>query len=257
MLRTPTSAPTPVASPAPATRPRPQAGAALLSEAEAALQSRRWSEAQLILNSASRLRPDDPQIDELRLIAAAEAGDQQTAKALVRELELRDEPTPSTHVAIATASLRNGKFTEADGHARAALDLDPHNPDAWATMAAAYAGLGWFEESWECLERAETGGLTDAAARWRIGRAINDWGLRKTPALLIGLLLTILFGAIAVGVALTIPFVFRELRVARLDPELAGLAELAWRDATRIRLLAATGVMASIGAWLMQLQFIG
>lgn len=229
-------------------------GQALLDEARTALRCRRWNEAKRILVSARRLRPDDFEVRDLLLVAAAEDGDRSLVQELSTELGADPERPASSNDALAVAALRRKRFLEADRHARDAVRRDPDSPDAWAHLAAGYAGLGWFGQAHECLYRAEAAGGANPEARWRVGRAINHWGLSDTPALWVGIVTFLLLGPLAAGIGLTVPFLFRELRVARLDPELAGLAELAWRGEHRLRLLVALAVLASILTWLLQLR---
>ncbi len=237
------------------------AGQALVDEARAMVLDREWKSALTVLRSARRLRPTDAELDELTVVAAAHAKNDEDLDAATYRLTSSHRGQASTWNALAASSLANHDFDQADRYARQALTIEPDSITAWNTLAASYAGLGWFEESQECLAKtAQLSGSEPALSpleRWQVGRSVNRWASTRTYTLFLIPLLALVLGLLAVAFVLTAPLVVRELRVVKLDDELRELADEAWAGEHRMRILRGVGVLVVVVAWLLLVGFTG
>lgn len=232
-------------------------GEALLAEATELVFRRKWAASVKVLEAAKRLRPDDLAVDELLAVAAARDGKKRLRDEAIRTLSNANEEA-TNWTAIAAAQLADNKYTEADRSARKAIELDANSIGAWNAMAASYAGLGWFDEAADCLERAEQAdrelhqqptGL-NPLEHWQLGRAINNWAMTSSHTLVVALVAVFLFRLLGAAIVITAPLVLREYRVSRLDPALRGIAEDVWRRDHRPRLVRGLAVLAVAGCWL-------
>lgn len=253
--------PTEVALPAPtkpSAPPRPtettMPGAGLIVEAELAVRERRWRDAMRVLGAIDSVGASSVHTDGLLAIAATHLHKNRVASEAIGRLRAHP-PTPGIHRHLAQVAIANHQFLLADNETRAAMALD-EGPDAvedWTHLAACYAGLGWFDEASSCLDRAEALGA-EPADTWLIGRSTNFWGLSKNWASAVGLVLFLIVGLLAVAVAITVPFVARELRVTQLDERFAALANDAWAEERWLRLVHAGGVLLTVVLWAAAMQ---
>ncbi len=232
----------------------PDAGLTLIAEAVQLIEQRRWKPALGVLDSAARLRPDDPLLDELTLIAAAHGHRRSVMKAAAARIEGRPEPRASSYHALAVAALAEHRYPIADGFARQSIDAEPEAAAGWVDLATAFAGLGWFDEATECLLAAEDKGGVTATQQWRLGRAVNYWALTRTPALIITAVATLLVGLLALAVGLSTPILLREVRVGRLDEPFKSAAQDQWRTEHRIKIGFGLCVLASVVGFVASLM---
>lgn len=233
------------------------AGEALLAEATELVFRRKWTASIKVLEAAKRLRPNDLAVDELLAVAAARAGKKRLREEAVQRLSNANADA-TNWTAIAAARLADRNYTEADGHARKAIEFDSNSIGAWNAMAASYAGLGWFDEATECLERAEKAdqALHDKPSglnpleHWQLGQAINTWAMTSSHLLIVAVVSVLLLGLLGAAIAITAPLLLREYRVSRLDVELREVADEVWRHDHRPRLIRGFGVLAVAGCWL-------
>ncbi|MEZ5376350.1 MAG: hypothetical protein R2733_07505 [Acidimicrobiales bacterium] len=229
-----------------ATTKGPEAGQTLLGHAVQLIEERQWKPALDVLDSARRLRPDDPSIDELTVIAAAHARRRKQLKAALARLEEREELGASAYHAQAVAALVDHRYTRADALARKSIEADPSSPAGWADLAASFAGLGWFDEATDCLTVAAEKGGVAATQQWRLGRAVNHWALAGSGALIITAAATVLVGLLALAVGLSSTILVREIRVHHLPEPFRGAAEWQWRSEHVIKLTFGLGVLLSV-----------
>ena len=236
---------------------RPMPTSRLLDEAERLAGQHRWKDATLVLSAAAATIEDvearRPVLERLA-VTAADGGRHDVSREAVYELQQTGHRGSSTWVAFANVALARGNHRHADRAARSALDLAPDDHEAWAALAAGYAGLGWFDEAEACLDHLDRSALTDRE-RWRIGREINRWALAGAGWLVVGLLAIVLVGWLAPAVAALTPLAVREWRVRRLQRSptggaLGAMAVDAWRSARRLRLCLGLAVWGSVGAYL-------
>ncbi len=224
----------------------PEAGLTLIAEAVQLIELRRWKPALRVLESAVRLRPDDPAIDELTLIAAAHGHRRSVMKAAAARIAERDEQSASSYHAQAVAALAEHRYQIADGFARQSIESDPGAAAGWVDLATAFAGLGWFDQSTDCLLAAEHKGGITPTQQWRLGRAVNYWALTRTPALIVTAVATLLVGLLALAVGLSTPILLREVRVGGLDEPFKSAAQDQWRTEHRIKIGFGLCVLVSV-----------
>jgi tetratricopeptide (TPR) repeat protein len=83
------------------------------------------------------LDPTNPRAIQFKLQHAAASGDPQQAAALVEELEQRPEHSEGELGLLYTANIMLGRYNAAERWARAVVELQPENMDAWMRLAAA------------------------------------------------------------------------------------------------------------------------
>lgn len=225
---------------------RGDAGMTLLDEAVQLIEDRRWRHALTVLDSIGRLRPNDPVVDELTVIAAAHAHRRKQLTAALNRIEGRETLTASAHHARSVAALARHRYADADASARLAIEANPDSAAGWVDLATAFAGQGWFDQATECLTTADTIGEIAPVQQWRLGRAVNHWALTRTPALAITAVATILVGLLALAVGLSTPMLLRELRVKSLPEPFKGAAGWHWETEHRIKVAFAFGVLVSV-----------
>lgn len=229
------------------------AGAALLAEARMLVSERRWKDACRVLDAVIRVKEHTIEVDQLLAVAATHAGQRRVADRAIGNLRSELEPSAASLNALATVALARCEFEAADLIARRAVELDSHSATAWGNLAASYAGLGWFDQASECMDRAEALGLENDR-RWFIGRSINHWGISRTRATVVTLSLLWFLGLLAVAIGITIPFLSREIRVSKLENRFASMAADAWKAEHRLRFLHAGAVLATLSTWVITLQ---
>lgn len=148
----------------------------------------------------------------------------------------------------ATRCLERGRWAQADAAARQALDVEPDNAGAWSCLAAAFAGTGWLDEADWCWTQARE--QDPAADEAVMGRAVNRWALERTPVAVAAVVgLAIGLGVLAFAVALTVPFLTREVRIRRLPATWRARAEAAWPGQGGLRYPAAVTVLLLVALW--------
>ncbi len=224
------------------------AGAALLAEAKMLVSERRWKEACKALDSVNLVAGHTCQTDQLLAVAATHAGERRLANEAIAKLRSELDPSLRTVNALTTVALARREYEAADLLSRRAVEMDSHNAEAWANLSASYAGLGWFDQAEDCLDRAEALGIENDR-RWFIGQAINNWGLTRTWAAIVTLALVYSLGLLALAIGITVPFLVREVRVSRLNDRFAELASDAWRSEYRMRFGFSAAVSVILVIW--------
>lgn len=246
--------------------PRVEPGASLENEAFELLEQRRFKEAVVVAGALARIRPDDIIPDAILAVAGSNnrwnrSGSRAAARLQERlqppnALENSDDETIRRHAigwgAMSSYFLAFGDHASADHAARQLLEIDPDSSTAWWQLAASYAGLGWFDETEECITAARFKDplATAPLARWQVGRAVNRWAMTKTPAIYVSAIMWIFVGLLAFAVYLTTPFLARELRVMRLEGVVRELAKEHWDTDARRRVLTALAVLGVVAFWI-------
>ena len=230
--------------------------AVILDEATRLVEERDLGRATEVLAVAAATRPVGPErnraLHQLAVVAA-DCGRHRVSADAVYELQQISPRDADTWVTFANVALARGNHHHADTSARAALAQDDQNRGAWLALAGGYAGLGWFDQASDCLDRVDRASLS-ASERWRLGRSVNRWALGDTRWLLVAAISAMLVGVLAVAVASSVPFVVRTRRLRHLrgDRSAAAFATLAadaWRSEWRLRLGHAAVVVASVAAF--------
>ena len=245
---------TPAPTTTEATEAPPLAGAGLIAEAELAVDERRWRDALRVLGAIDSIGAASVHTDGLLAIAATHLSKNRMATAAVSRI--RSQPqTAASHRHLAQVAIAKHQYLLGDSEARAAMaKADPEaDPQDWANLAACYAGLGWFDQAGDCLDKAETLGA-DESATWLIGRSTNHWGMSKTFATVAGIFLFLIVGLLALAVAITVPFMMREFRMTQLDDRFAVLANDAWNNERWLRLAHAGAVLMTVILWAVATQ---
>ena len=238
--------------------PRFVPGAGLIAEAEVAIEARRWRDALRVLDSIDSIGANSVHTDGLLAIAATHLHKNRIANEAVGRIRAHPQ-TAASHRHLAQVAIAKHQYLLADSESRAAIEkveADPElsaNPQDWANLAASYAGLGWFDEAGDCLDKAETLGASDSA-KWLVGRSTNHWGMSKTLATVAGVFMFLVIGLLALAVAITVPFLMREFRMTQLDDRFAVLANDAWSDERWLRLAHAGGVLLTVILWSVATQ---
>lgn len=233
------------------------AGSGLIAEAELAIEQRRWRDAIRLLDAIESIGAGSVHTDGLLAVAATHLNRRKRAREAIGRVRAAT-PTASTHRALAEVAIARHDFLAADIELRRAIDLTTSeggeaSADDWAHLASVYGGLGWFDEANECLEHADAIGTTDEH-RWIIGRSINHWGMSRTWAVAVAVILFIPLGLLSIAVGLTVPFLVREFRLTQVDERLAAVAADAWTDERWLRLAHASGVLATVVLWTLAIQ---
>ena len=232
----------------------PGADSALLAEARILVGRRRWKRSLDLLEIYRSLHPDDGEADQLMALAAAHAGKRKQRDAALARLT-SGTPDANDWEAVAASHLATRRYLDADTSARQALEIAPHSPAAWGALATSYAGLGWFDDAADCLDRCDENGGLSPLARWQLGRSINRWAMGRNHAPLVAMLATMLLGNVFLGlaVAFTTPLAFRELRAKRLEPRFRTNAEETWATQRGLRIAYASVVLTLISVWALLL----
>lgn len=245
-------------APAEPTAPPTVAGAGLIAEAELAVQERRWRDALRVLSAVESIGASSVHTDGLLAIAATHVNKNRLAGEAVGRIRAHPQ-TAASHRHLAQVAIAKHQYLLADNEARAAFDKADADPEAqpvaedWANLAACYAGLGWFDEAGDCLDKAEALGANDSAT-WLVGRSTNHWGMSKTWSSVVGIFLFLIVGLLAIAVAITIPFMMREFRMTQLDERFAAIANDAWSHERWLRLAHAGGVLLTVILWSVATQ---
>ncbi len=150
----------------------------------AAVRARRWIEAAAPVAAAAvaatlvfwPLALDDGRLEERVAMASALAGLGRADEAVARAaIVARQHPEPGTvHYRVALALQAHGDLAAAEGEVRRALQIDPAQPEAHATLGQILARAGRTGEARHHMLRATTGGASAAgAARWILDDAIG------------------------------------------------------------------------------------
>lgn len=253
------------ASPAPAVPVDPEqapddVGRSLVAEARDLIDARRFAEATRVLDSAGRLRPDDPEVLALSAVAHAHRGrHRKLVRTGLARLSADFGERSGTWLAVGEVAMARFQFDPAQVAIRTAVQLDPRNVEGWRALAAAYAGHGWFDEAQRCLDEAlvldpvgagSSGDDPVGFGHWQIGRAVNYWALTRTYVAALAVLGLVVFGLLGLALALSSPMLIREIRVRRAPEPFRTLADLVWRDQHRLRLVNAVAVSGVLLLWL-------
>lgn len=236
------------------------AGAGLIAEAELAVDERRWRDALRVLGAIDSINASSVHTDGLLAIAATHVNKNRLAEEATARVRAHPR-TAATHRHLAQIAIAKHRYLLADNESRAALTAAKADPDDevqaqdWVNLAASYAGLGWFDEAADCLDRAQSMDASDSAD-WVVGRATNHWGMSKTWASIVGVVLFIFVGLLALAVAITVPFVAREFRMTQVDERFAALASEAWSHERWLRLAHAGGVLMTVVLWSVATQLV-
>ncbi|MFW2382010.1 MAG: tetratricopeptide repeat protein [Acidimicrobiales bacterium] len=250
------------AAPAPS-ETNPDVGATVLAEAEALVEQRRFADAARVLDSLQRLRPDDPSVLALTAVANAHHGRNRTkVRSALSQLSTDFGELAITWRTVSDVSLARFQFDPAQKAARTSVQIAPDNVDNWNSLAAAYAGHGWFKEADECLsqatrlnsadhQHAPSGDQALTFGQWQVGRAVNHWAITKTYVALLAVLGFLYMGLLGLALALSVPMLLREIRVRQAPEPFRSLADHAWRTEHRLRVANAAVVLGVLIAWLV------
>ncbi len=239
-------------------------GGTLLEEARSLVEARRFADAARVLESLQRLRPDDPEALGLVALAQAHLGRRRKkVRSTLAHLSSEYGNRATTWRTVGDVAMARFQFDPAQHAARTAVQMDPKSVANWHSLAAAYAGNGWFEESQACLAEAAAldpvGEYRDDSqvalgfGHWQIGRAVNFWALTHSYFAVVALFGFVVFGLLGLAVALSAPMLLREIRVRAVPEPFRSLAAVAWRREHRLRFLNATVVAAVLVLWLIVL----
>lgn len=233
-------------------------GAGLVAEAELAIDERRWRDALRVLGAVDSIGATSVHTDGLLAIAATHLTKNRLAGEAVGRIRAHPQ-TATSHRHLAQVAIARHQYLLADNETRAAIALVEADPEGeassedWTNLASCYAGLGWFEDASECLDRAEQLGATESSA-WLVGRSTNHWAMSRTWASAVGIFLFLIVGLLALAVAITVPFMVREFRVTQLDDRFAVLANDAWSNERWLRLAHAAAVLITVVTWSIATQ---
>ncbi len=261
-----------VTEPTPGTATDPTPGASLVEEAVGYLIDHEWRLAQKMAESAIRVR-GDALAHGLAAMAAARrligAGADVGRLHEIAENERADDAERATaHLYLGATAAAQHLWPVVDSHARAALDLDRSSAGAWWLLAASFAGLGWFDESNQCVAVAERMTASPSASTtepdpisalgpWTVGDATNRWAVSRTgfaPILAVGFFVGGLLGA---AVAFAMPFLVRDYRIGRLDEVDRDRADATWRTTPALRIAGATAAVICLALWTAVLTAVG
>jgi len=239
----------------------PDVGASVLAEAQELVDQRRFGDAARVLESVERLRPNDPTV--LSLIAVTHAYHGRN-RARVRDALARLSgefgSLALTWRTVSDVSAARFHFDPAQTAARTAVQMSPRSVRNWHALAGAYVGNGWFDEAAECMNEARridplgshhTGSTSLSFGQWQVGRAVNHWALSRTYVAALSFLAFLWLGLLGLALALSTPMLIREVRVRQLSEPFRTLADLAWRDEHRLRILNAVAVMGVLVSWIV------
>ncbi|TVQ01316.1 MAG: hypothetical protein EA381_05960 [Planctomycetaceae bacterium] len=107
---------------------------AAIATAELALEKGDFSVAAKTLSEAQRLESGDPRIDYLNSQALASSDPQAASAALLRALERNPNHVPSL-LALVDAAIDRERYDEAEEQLTRVLQVNLHQPEAWAYLA--------------------------------------------------------------------------------------------------------------------------
>jgi tetratricopeptide (TPR) repeat protein len=138
---------------------------ARIDQAERLLTAGRPWEAMEILEQVLEHHPDEVVALNKLAIAQAELGAFASAQATLQRAREIDEGHVATHVNLAAVATRTGRWDEALGHSRAAVERGPQNARAHRTKGGILISMGRFDEAIETLETAVTLDARDPSSR--------------------------------------------------------------------------------------------
>ncbi len=246
------------AAPAPS-HTQSDVGVTVLAEATELLEQRRFADAARVLEALERLRPDDPNVLALTAVANAHHGRNRTkVRTSVKRLSEEFGDLAVTWRTVSNVALARFHFDPAQKAARTSVQLGPHGAGNWHSLAAAYAGHGWFDEAGECLSEAtrldqgaETTEPTLDFWQWQVGRAVNHWAITRTYVALLAFLGLLSMGLLGLALALSVPMLLREIRVRQVPEPFRTLADQAWRTEHKLRVANAVVVLVVLIAWVV------
>jgi Flp pilus assembly protein TadD len=159
-------------------------GAGGLTALVAAVRARRWIDAAIPVAAAAIAAPlalwplalDDGRLEERVAMASALASLGHRDEAVARAASIaREHPEPGTvHYRVALALQAHGDLLAAEAEVRRALAVDPHQPEAHATLGELLARNGRTGSARHHMLRATVGGARAAgAAGWILDDAIG------------------------------------------------------------------------------------
>ncbi len=247
------------AAPAPS-QTQADVGATVLAEAEDLVEQRRFADAARVLESVQRLRPDDPNVLALTAVANAHHARNRTqVRAALKRLSEEFGELAVTWRTVSNVSLARFQFESAQRAARTSVHLAPESVRSWNSLAAAYAGHGWFEEAAKCLSEAtqlDPGSInhndaTLSFGQWQVGRAVNYWAITKTYVGFVAIIGFLYIGLLGLALALSLPMLLREIRVRQAPEPFRSLADRVWRTEHKLRIVNALSVFGVLIAWVV------
>lgn len=229
----------------------------LLTKADLLSRQGEWKQALRVLDAAYAAAIDTDErrhVLEQIAVTAADGSKHRVSSAAVYELS-QIEPRPaSSWLALAEVALVRGNYLHADTAAREALEEAPESDQAWATLAASYYGLGWFDEADQCMQRTDLEHLS-TRHKQRLGIAINSWAMSKSRALVIGVMASVLVGVLGIAIGACVPLIARDIRLRSLNGrndsvDARAMAESAWRSQRGVRAAYAISIAASVAVYL-------
>jgi tetratricopeptide (TPR) repeat protein len=239
---------------------QPDVGVTVLAEATELFEQRRFADAARVLESLERLRPDDPNVLALIAVANAHHGRNRTkVRTAVKRLSEDFGDSSITWRTVSNVALARFHFDPAQKAARTSVQLGPNGARNWQSLAAAYAGHGWFDEAADCLSQASqldqggqtTGESTLDFSQWQVGRAVNHWAITRTYVALLAFLGLLSMGLLGLALALSVPMLLREIRVRQVPEPFRTLADQAWRTEHKLRIANALVVLVVLTGWVV------
>ncbi len=246
----------------------PDVGVTVLAEARDLFGQRRFSDAARVLEAAERLRPDDPEVLALSAVVNANSGKNRSkVRAALKRLSEDFGTSALTWRTVSDVAIARFHYDPAQTAARTAVQIAPGSVAGWHSLAAAYAGHGWYDEAAECLAKAH---LVDPSTQyrandptpltfgqWQIGRSVNYWALTRTYIALVAVVAFLYVGLLGVALAFSTPMLMREVRVRRLPEPFRSLADRAWQTEHKLRILNAVAVLGVLILWVLLFSIRG
>lgn len=114
----------------------------------------RLPDAELAYRKALHITPDDVKLKQILAELKLQGGQDQTAVALLAELQPAQGGDAATLLVRGMAEQRLGRYVEAESAYRKAVALNPKNADAWGALGVLLHKLGRLEEAESCLEKS-------------------------------------------------------------------------------------------------------
>ncbi len=246
----------------------PDVGATVLAEAKDLFEQRRFADAARVLESAERLRPNDPEVLALTAVANANSGkNRPKVRAALKRLSEDFGAHAITWRTVSDVAIARFQYDPAQKAARTAVQMAPRSVSGWHSLAASYAGHGWYDEAAECLaeaDRIDPSGHYRANnptaltfGEWQIGRSVNYWALTRGYIALAAVLAFVYIGLLGVALTLSAPMLLREVRVRRLPEPFRSLADKAWQTEHRLRIFNAVAVLSVLILWVVLFSIRG